>query len=226
MSRFSDLLGTSLSYFTLGLLGPKLKDVSGVVAVRNNADDADAALRASQVQVSGNNIELNSDAAGSGADRKLTLARPTSGMSGDLTLTLPPTAGSSGQALVTDGSGNLSFADAASTANCDKIDTTSLAFGDSSPKALFTTGAADTINKVEVIVDTPFNGTAPQLSIGVSGTTSKYMATTSVNLKVAGIYEVHPGLAAQGAEALIATYVADGSSAGAARIRIYRATPD
>lgn len=226
MSRFSDLLGTSLSYFTLGLLGPKIKDSSGVVVVRNNADDADAALRASQVQVSGNNIELNSDAAGSGADRKLTLARPASGMSGDLTLTLPPTAGTNGQALTTDGAGNMAWADAGSTANADKIDTTSLAFGTASPLALFSTGAADTINKIEVIVDTPFNGTAPQLSIGIVGTTSKYMAVTSVNLKVAGIYEVHPGLPAAGIEALIATYVADSSSAGAARIRVYRATPD
>lgn len=226
MGRFSDLFGTSLAYFKIGITGPRIKNDSGVVAIRNNADGADANLRAALVQVSGNSLELNSDAAGSGADRKFTLARPASGMSADVTLTLPPSAGSAGQALVSDGSGNLSFQDAGSTANCDKIDTTALAFGSSSPVAMFTTGANDIITKIQVIVDTAFDGTAPSLSIGISGTASKYMGANEIDLKTVGIYEVHPGLAAQGAEALIATYSADSSAAGAARILVHRATPD
>jgi len=57
------------------------------------------------------------------------------------------------------------------------------------------------------------------LSIGVSGTASKYMATSDVDLKTVGTYQVHPGLVAQGAEALIATLNPDTSAAGAARFR-------
>src|SRR6185503_5420994 len=102
-------------------------------AVRNPGDSADAEVTMSKLNVSGNIVDLNSDAAGSAADWKYTLQRPASGMSAAVTLTLPPTDGSPGQALVTDGSGVLTFEDAASTASSDKVDTTDLAFGDSSP---------------------------------------------------------------------------------------------
>jgi len=56
-----------------------------------------------------NALELNTNAAGSGADWKLTLARPVSGMTAAWTLTLPPNAGTSGYVLQTDGSGNTSW---------------------------------------------------------------------------------------------------------------------
>ena len=225
MGIFSDLLGTTKAYFKLGLAGVRLKNDSGNLAIRNTDDSADAALTASKVNVSGQSIDINSDAAGSGADWKYTLAAPASGMTAAVTLTLPTDDGSPSQAMVTDGSGNLSWASVGDTALCDKVDTTSLAFGSSSPVTMFSTGASDVINRIEVIVDTAFNGTAPTLSIGVSGTTSKYMGTGDVDLKTAGVYEVHPGQDAQGAEALIATYSADSSSAGAARIQVYYATP-
>ena len=225
MSIFSDLVGTTKSYFKLGISGVRLKNVTGNLAVRNSADGADAEVTASKVNISGEQVVLNSDAASSGADWKLILARAASGMTADVTLTFPVDDGTPGQVLVTDGSGNLSFGAASNTALCDKVDTTSLAFGSASPLALFSTGAADVVNQVQIIVDTPFNGTAPAVSIGVSGTASKYMAATEVDLKTAGVYSVHPGLVAGGIEALIATYSADSSSAGAARILVFYATP-
>jgi hypothetical protein len=46
-----------------------------------------------------------------------------------------------------------------------------------------------------------------------------------VDLKTIGVYQVHPGIDAAGIEALIATYVADASSAGAARVLVYYVTP-
>jgi len=225
MGIFSDLLGTSKAYFKLGITGVRLKNSSGNLLVRNTGDSADAEVTASKVNVSGEALVLNSDSAGAAADWKITLQRPVAGMTADITLTLPIDDGTAGQVLSTDGAGVLSFASAANTALCDKIDTTSLAFGTGSPVTMFTTGAADVINTVEVIVDTAFNGAAPTLSIGISGTTSKYSATTDVDLKTVGVYQIHPGLVAQGAEALIATYVADSSSAGAARMQVYYATP-
>lgn len=226
MSLFTDLLGTLRSSFRIGLGGVRLKDVAGHLVIRNTGDSADANLTAAKLAASGDAIELNSDAAGSGADYKYTLQRPASGMSAAVVLTLPVDDGTAGQVLQTDGDGNLTWASAGTTANLDHVDTTSLAFGTASPLSLFSTGAGDVIEKIQVVIDTAFNGT-PSLSIGIAGTTSKYLSATDVDLTmVAGtVFEVHPGLAAAGIEALIATYAAGGASAGAARILVHFATP-
>ena len=194
--------------------------------MRNTGDSADAAVTASQVKISGENFEINSDAAGSGADWKYTIARPTSGMGAAVTLTLPVDDGTADQVLKTDGSGVLSWTAAGNTALAEKVDTTNLAFGTSSPLTLFTTGGSDVIYAVRITIDTAFDGT-PSVSIGIAGTTSKYMAATEVDLTAAAlsVFEVHPGKTAQGAEALIATYSAGSASAGAARIEVVYATP-
>lgn len=224
MSLVTDLVATSKSFFKIGLSGVRLKNVTGNLVVRNTGDSADAEVTASKVNISGNILDINSDAAGSGADWKYTVQRPTSGMTAAVTLTLPIDDGTANQVLQTDGSGALSWASAGSTASSEKVDTTSLAFGTASPLALFTTGAADIITKIQVVVDTAFDGT-PTMSVGISGTTSKYSATSDVDLNTVGVYEINPGLVAGGAEALIATYAAGGASAGAARILVSFATP-
>ena len=223
---WSDLYGTLKDNLRLGLLGVRLKNSSGNLLVRNTGDSADAQVTASKLNMSGDVLDINSDAAGSGADWKYTIQRPTSGMGAAVTLTLPVDDGTPNQVMATDGSGVLSFISAASTASSDKIDSTSLAFGTSSPLTMFSTGSGDIIDEIEVVIDTAFDGT-PSLSIGVSGTTSKYMATSEVDLTAvaASSFKVHPGLVAQGVEALIATYSAGGATAGAARILVHYSTP-
>jgi hypothetical protein len=227
MSIFSDLLGTTKAFFKIGgTSGVRLKNNGGNLEVRNSGDSADAEITASKVNVSGNGIDLNSDAAGSGADWKYTIQRPASGMGSAVTLTLPVDDGTSGQVLQTDGSGNLSWVSAGDTSLAEKLNSTSLAFGTSSPLALFSTGAGDIIDHIDVVVDTPFDGT-PSLSIGITGTTSKYAGTSDIDLTAAAgtVFQVHPGLDAQGAESLIATYSAGGATVGAARIIVHYATP-
>lgn len=226
MGIWKDLIGTTGSFFKLGLSGVRLKNSSGNLVVRNAGDSADANITAAKVSVSGEVLEINSDAAGSGADWLYRLLRPTSGMTAAVDLTLPPDDGSPGQVLATDGSGVMTWVSAGSTASADKCDTTSLAFNSSATVAMFTDGAADIITRIQVCVDTAFDGTAPAVSIGVSGTVSKYMASTQVDLTTVGVYEVNPGLTAQGAEALIATFAAGGgASVGAARILVFYNTP-
>lgn len=44
MSIWSNTAGTVLSYFRLGLAGPRLKDSSGSLLVRNPGDTADAVV--------------------------------------------------------------------------------------------------------------------------------------------------------------------------------------
>lgn len=227
MGWFTDLLGTTRAYFKIGgTTGVRLKNNSGNLEVRNTGDSADAAVTTSKVNISGDVIDINSDAAGSGADWKYTLQRPASGMTAAVTLTLPPDDGTSGQVLQTDGSGVLTWVSAGATGLALKMDTTSLAFGASSPVSMMTTGAADIIDHIDVIIDTPFDGT-PSASVGISGTTSKYMAATDLDLTAAAgtVFTVHPGLDAAGAESLIITYSAGGASAGAARFIVFYGTP-
>jgi hypothetical protein len=223
---WSDLVGTTKSFLRLGFAGVRLKNSSGNLLIRNSGDSADTEITALKLNMSGDVLDINSDAAASGADWKYTLQRPAAGMTAAVVLTLPVDDGTPNQVLQTDGSGVTSWANAGSTASSDKIDTTSLAFGSASPVTMFSTGASDIIDSVEIVIDTAFNG-APTLSIGIAGTTSKYGSSTDIDLtQVAGTtIQLHPGLAAQGAEALIATYAAGGASVGAARILVHYATP-
>lgn len=227
MGLFSDLFGTTKAYFKIGgTAGVRLKNSSGNLLVRNTGDSADANLTAALVSISGDVFEINSDAAGTSADWKYTIQRPTSGMTAAVVLTLPVDDGTANQVLQTDGSGVLSWASAGSTAACIKTDTTSLAFGTSSPAAMFTTGGSDIVEWIDVIIDTAFDGT-PTATVGISGTTSKYSATSDIDLtQAAGTqFKIHPAKAAQGAEALILTYVAGGATAGAARFLVNYSTP-
>lgn len=228
-SRFEDLVGTLSSKFLFGLGGVQGKSVSGKFRARNTADSADAPIVGSVIAASGDSLQLNEDAANSGADWPYNLARPASGMTAARTVTFPAGAPSPNQALTDDGSGTGALVWTTVAAGTDKavVDTTSLAFGTTSPLTLFTLPANAVVLQVTVIIDTAFNGT-PSLSIGISGTTSKYMASTQVDLTMAAAtaFEVSPSLASVGStEALIATYSAGSASAGAARILIAYVIP-
>lgn len=224
---WSNMFGTLKSKFAIGLTGPNLKDSSGNLVVRNSGDSADANITAAKVSASGNDIELNSDAAGSGADWLYTLRRPSSGMSAAVVLTLPVDDGTANQVLQTDGSGALSWATAGDNSSCQTRNTTTLAFGTSSPQSLFTLPANAVIDRVTTIIDTAFDGT-PSMSVGVSGTASKYVASTEVDLTAAAgtRFDVYPASAANGStEALITTYSAGGATVGSARVIVDYSVP-
>ena len=231
MGRMLDALGTVFTKFQLGIGGPQLKGNSGAVEARDAADNAMATVRAALFSTYGDDFELNARAARTGADWKFTLRRPSTGMTHDLVVVYPSGDPAVGQALTV-----ASFVGDVITlewttiaAGNDKlvVDSTTLDFGDTSPKAMFTKPANALVERVQVIIDTPFNGT-PSLSVGISGTTSKYLSSTMVDLTAAAgtVFEVTPGLAATvGTEALIATYSAGGASAGSARILVTYAQP-
>lgn len=224
---FSDLWGTTKAYFKIGgTTGVRLKNNAGDLLVRNTGDTADSAVTTSKVNISGDAIDINSDAAGSAADWKYTIQRPATGMAAAVVLTLPVDDGTAGQVLKTDGAGVLAWVSAGDTSFADKLDTTSLAFNTASPVTMFSTGAADIVDYIDVIIDTAFDGT-PTASVGISTATSKYLGTIDIDLKAAAgtVFRVHPGLAAQGAEALIITYAAGAATVGAARFVVHYATP-
>lgn len=228
MGLFSDLWGTVKSTFQIGIGGVKLKNSSGNLEIRNSGDSADAAITASKLSVSGNDIDLNSDAAGAAADWKYTISVPSSGMTAAVALTLPVDDGSPNQVLKTDGSGALSWASAAATTDLVHVDTTTIEDDTASPVTMFTLPANAVVHQVEVVIDTAFDGSAPSMSVGIAGTTSKYMGATENNLKgtAKDRYMVNPGEPSVGTtEDLIATLNADGSSNGAARIQVYYSIP-
>ena len=110
---------------------------------------------------------------------------------------------------------------AASVTAVNKNFRAALAFGTSTPVAIGTPAAANAIiSKVIVDVTTAFDGTAPTLDIGVSGTTDLYMDQTEIDLKTIGTYIVDLYELDSGPTAIIGTYAADSSAAGAASILV------
>lgn len=232
MGLFMDLLGTTKSAFRLGLSGVRLKNGGGNLVVRDTGDTADAAVTASQVNVSGDVVVVNSDAAGAGADWTYTLRRPATGMTAAVALTLPPTDGSPDQVLKTDGDGALSWADAASTAACLKIDSTALAFNSGLTVAMFSLPVGTVIEKIAVIIDTAFDGTGPtpSMSVGTSGSASKYLGSGDADLTAAAktVFVNHPGepaVSGSPEDLEIAFTAGGGATAGAARVQVHYATP-
>lgn len=233
MSRFADLLGTVFTKFQLGIGGPQLNNNGGAVEARNAANDAYAALNAALVQIFGESVVLNAGATESGSSWQFTLTSPSSGQTQNLQVIWPGAAPSTGQVL-----GVASYASGVITmewitvgggSNNPVVESTSLAYGSTSPLAMFTLPANAVVMECKVVVDTPFSGgTAPSLSVGISGTTSKYMGSTQVDLTAAAgtVYSVDPGLQPDASsEDLVATYAANSSTAGAARIIVTYVTP-
>ena len=239
MARWLDLRGTISNLLGLGIGRALIKgnDVGGVEA-RNTDDSAFANFEADNITANGyvetnglnvndDGLLLNADAAETGSDYSYRLSRPTTGQASNFDLVFPADNPTIGQALLVTSiaSGVITTEWGTVAGGTDKVvtDTTTVAFGATSPVTMFTLPANAVVKKVQVIIDTAFNGTAPQLSIGISGTTSKYMGSGQVDLTAAAgtIFEVDPGVAANGStENLIATYAAGGASAGAARILV------
>jgi hypothetical protein len=226
MAFFPDLIGTTLSYFKIGINGVRLKLSGSNLFIRNAGDTADAELTASKLNASGDDIVINSDAAGSGSDYLYTLRRPSTQTAATV-LILPPTMGTAGQVLGTDGT-NTSWVSAASTASCVSCDTTTLNYNSASSVAMFTLPANAVVHKVQVIIDTQFSGGTPTASVGYSGSTSAFMGANQLSLTDSAgvIYEANPSVAASGTTtALIITYAAGGASAGSARFLVYYSVP-
>lgn len=217
---FMDLKGTSNSYIQIQKGGPRIANLAGVIEARDAAGTGFADLYGNVLKAAADSLILNNDAAGAAADWKYTIARPASGMASALTITLPPTAGSSGNVLQTDGAGVLSWVAPSAPSGVMNVRSTSFGFATVSPIALFSLPANAAVDEVKVIIDTQFTG-APSLTVGLVGTLNKYMDTTDVDLtSTAGdAWSAAKNLVPVGAiEALIATYVAGGAGAGAARI--------
>lgn len=226
MSKWIDLIGTSLSKISIGFSGVVLKNNSGNLSVRNAADTADSSLTTSQVNVSGNDVVLNSAATGTGSSYTVTLRRPSTGMSSNIVHVLPSGIGSAGQYLSTDGSGNWLWAASNIPNNIVETVEALITNSSSSTVAISTPLPANAeVTLIRVIVTTAFDG-SPTVALGISGNTSKYLATTQSLLTSATTYEVSPGLVPNSsAENLQITFSSGSSTTGAARIQLFYVIP-
>lgn len=102
-----------------------------------------------------------------------------------------------------------------------------LAFGDASPIALYTLPTLARVELVSVIIDTPYD-TAATVTIGRSGNLAKYAVAADINLQApAGTrFSVLQHVVANTTiESLIATYVSNGATVGAARVVVNYVAP-
>jgi hypothetical protein len=230
MGLFADIWGTTKALFQIGIGGVKLGNSSGNLTVKNNAGD-DSEITVSKANVSGNDIDMNSDAAGSGADWKYTLRRPASGMTGAVVMTLPPNDGSPGQVATTDGDGNVTWETATSATPLLTCDTTTLNWNSAAEVSMFNLPVGAVLEKIKTILDTPFDGGGASASVGTAGAgAAKYMASGQINLAgtAKDVYESNPGEAAVAGspEALVITFSAgSGASAGSARFMVFYSIP-
>ena len=235
MGLWADLVGTTKTAFQIGVGGVKLGNSSGNLTVKTTSD-VDSEITVSKLNVSGDIIELNSDAAGSGDDFKYSIQRPATGQPHALTLTLPPTHGAANQVLKTSGDDNYTttWVDQTSATPMLTCDTTTLHWNSASEVAMFTLPVGAVVDRVKVVLDTAFDGTSlATMSVGTTGAgASKYFAAGQANLKgtAKDVFESNPGeVAVSGSdESLVITFAAasGGSpSVGVARVMVFYVIP-
>lgn len=147
---FPRLTGTMRVFFTIGA-SIMLKAVSGVAELRNVADNAWIALKASQVRIAGNNA----------TNHIVFSAAP--GLVANTTYTFPQD-GATGQVLSTDGAGSLSWVNLSASASNITLE---IPFTQSSGTlSLFTPPADAVILDISVDVNSAAAGGSPTIKIG------------------------------------------------------------
>jgi len=112
----------------------------------------------------------------------------------------------------------------AGTTACEQVLAVSLAFNSAAAvNSVFALVDNAYITKVQVVVNTQFNGTNPTVSVGYTGQTTKFMPKGQNNLKLTGTYtrEQFSQQNSGAPQTLLLTYDADGSSAGAATVVVW-----
>lgn len=211
MGIISDLLGTFSTYFRVGKSGFRLTNAAGTCNVENAGGTAKAPLGAHTVNLHGAN-----------ATYKVSLTAP-SGLGEDVDFVMPDNDGSPGQVVVTDGSGNLSFADGIS--NGELCQEESFTQGASSPVTIFTPPVNAVISCVQIEISVAAAGGTPTVSVGISGDADRDMDEDHSDLLTAGIYEVSPMTAVgESPGAVILTISADGQTF-TGKVRVWYVVP-
>lgn len=77
------------------------------------------------------------------------------------------------------------------------------------------------VNRVLINVSQAFNGTAPTVTVGVTGALAEVAASAEIDLATVGLYIVDLRKSYVANEQLLMTYAADSSTAGAAQLEVF-----
>jgi hypothetical protein len=237
MAAYMDLKGTQNPSFMIGLNGSKLLSDGIRLSLKNKAETvfqdfeakdiyANAAYLA-QLNVTGNSFNLNSDATSAGFDWVMTFSRPTAGMSANVNYTFPA-APINGYFLTTDGAGNLSWATISTPSVTEKVSVDYAPLTSSTPtgpSTIFSLPANSIVLKVEVLVDSAFDG-AP--TVNISGSLSGILMGTAFSdlSENQTKFVVEPlALAQLSSQDITFNFNAGGATVGAARILVHHVIP-
>jgi hypothetical protein len=175
----SRLIGTMQSYFKIGTF--RINDGSGTAEAKNAGGTAYANLGSHSLELHGSN-----------ASNKITVTAPA-GLGGNVTITLPSSAGTLGYALVTDGNGVTSWSPPVS--NALQMQEEAFTEASSSPITIFAPADNSTIVEVQVEVTVAASAGSPTVSVGTAGDPDRDMDETDVDLKTVALYRVFPNTA-------------------------------
>lgn len=99
--------------------------------------------------------------------------------------------------------------------------TRSFAYGDATPASIGTVPAGKTVAKVELTIQTAFNGSGAALTIGKADALTQLMTASQNDPAAAATYETHPNVTyADATEIFLAITPGGGASSGSGFIRI------
>ena len=96
------------------------------------------------------------------------------------------------------------------------------AYGDASPRTIYTIVGTQRVWQVALSIDTPFNGTSPSLTIGDAGDADRLMAATQNDPLTVSVYSSNPAYEYTTGTAITLTIVPGaGASAGSGKIQLF-----
>jgi len=213
MGVWKNIVGLIGNTLQLNFTGPK---VTGSSTDTVTITDKDAAAGKLVVVTATHENIIVSD----GVDKTTTITMATGG--DVITMVLPNNDGDAGNALTTDGAGNLSWSDL-DTINAKIL---TLNFDDAASQDFGAAASGRFIDRVVVKVTTAFDGTTPAVSIGITGTLEKYAAEAEIDLTTLGTYSIDVANYESGSEQILASFTAGGgAAAGIAEITLIQCLP-
>jgi len=186
---------TLQSFFRIGTI--RIKDNAGVIEAKDASDTSYADVRASGFKANNGAFAV-------------TVAAPT--LSGDLTFTLPASAGASGQALVSNGSGGHTYANVDGATNTVKVEQINFTQATSSPATIATLPAGIRVLQVATNVDSAAGGGDPTIQVVYGAGNTAVTLTSDTDLFAPGDYVVPMSVDVVGSEVFRLVIVPDGQT--------------
>ena len=221
--NYQALDGTTRTPFVIGgpAAGVALKLVGGNLEIMNANATVDANVTAAIANLSSATNQLVMNSAGS---YPFTLNSGAATVA--WTLTFPPTAGSAGQVLRTDGTGITTWVSAASTAPCLSNFQVQVTYATTFPYTIDTLPANAQVERVEFYNSTAWSDTSATMSVGITGNTSLFAGTTDNYLGFVDRFDVPSWVAAVGTgEVLLISASPATSTAGVTTVTVWFYTP-